>query len=490
MKTIRILLGLGCVLFTACQSPEADFMPLTAENPHELSTEVAAQQISEDVNSAEVSNVVKALFDKKEQSRSTDYNVKLFKGPDGQDRIIAVNFSDNKGFVLLSAVKTHAPILAYAEEGNFNVDTEDATPLTEWWETTMEDISLSKDLPEDSLRIISKMWRYFEEHKAEPISRSNGDEEDHSQLKTMTDEQYAIFSRQIMDRMVEWRNNGYTYYPIDNYYGSCDLGDKNAIVNYVRGRINPMYEEDYWALTFILEKEHNTRLGKGHWFETNWQQDNGFDQSFGLYFQENRNFRAGCGNVAVGQVMYAYKYPTYFNWAGMVLSAPGNKVTSDFLYDVSRKAGSDPDLDDGAFGSSQEGRAMALTTYGYTFEEVDASGVTSNNLFDKCPAIVSSYLEKKDPNNNQIKSDNHAWIVEGGQYLDIGTEIEIWTVTYSDQLERIYNEEVRPDRKFFINWGWGHSNGYYYLAPTFSVNRNYNSKYINKALINIKPANQ
>ena len=136
---------------TACQSYDTELpMPddegaLTAVQKEEIT------QITEDVNSGEVKNILGSLFGKQRKGRSADYTVSLLKDKQGVDRVICINYADNGGFALISAEKTHSPILAYAEEGNFTVTDSLPFPLSEWMDCTMHSIADSESLPADSL---------------------------------------------------------------------------------------------------------------------------------------------------------------------------------------------------------------------------------------------------------------------------------------------------------------------------------------------------
>ena len=112
---------LAMLLFAACQSYDTE-LPMPGEESLATANAVEEiQQITDDVNSGEVKNILGSLFGKQRKGRSADYTVSLIKDKQGIDRVICVNYADNGGFALISAEKTHSPILAYAEEGNFNV---------------------------------------------------------------------------------------------------------------------------------------------------------------------------------------------------------------------------------------------------------------------------------------------------------------------------------------------------------------------------------
>lgn len=476
-------------LLSGCQSQQ-DELKMSDESLHLNLIDQNPVQISKDVNSVEVGNIVKSVFGKQVKSRSnTGYRATVYKDKDGQDRVIAVNFEDNKGFILLSAVKTYKPILAYSEEGSFTLDKNDDSPLNTWWNYTFDDIVSSKELPADSLRKISAIWRNFEKREEKVKSRNYGDEPDHSRLKYLTDEQYQRFSRKIMDQMAVWSEKKYQYWPIDNYPGTCDLGDQNAMGNFVQGIINPDYAEDYWAFTFVVEIEHDVKKGKGSTMQTKWSQRNGYNQCF-PYKGDGTDERqpVGCGPIAVGQIMYYYKYPETFDWDHMTLEGTGNKTTSLFLLDVHDKCNARYYPIEDATGCNHGERVQALKAYGYTLEDVGPEGITHNNLLYKSPAEISSTLFRSADDKKGI---GHSWIVDGGIYRESGAEVEIWTITYSEDFERVHLDTsgVYSQYTFFVNWGGGSAPNAYYSLDSMIPTSGYQRSKFKNGILNIKPKN-
>ncbi|MDE6334698.1 MAG: C10 family peptidase [Muribaculaceae bacterium] len=457
---------LSMSLFVACQSYDAGpSMP----DEDDLVVAVAAaeeiRQITADVNSGEVKNILSSLFGNHCKGRSADYTVSLLKDKQGIDRVICVNYADNGGFALISAEKTHTPILAYAEEGNFIFGENAPAALQDWMNYTMCDIADSKSLPVDSLAKIAIQWRRYEDIP-NPLAYDNP--EDHSQLKNMTWEEFMECSRKMMDSINIWNSNGYRVYAIDDYSGTTSLGDKNALASYVQGRIYPYYMEDYWAVTLIVEKEFDKGYGKSSVIRTDWEQENGFNEVF-YGFNYNANdaiqYPVGCGAIALGQIMYYYRYPTTFNWDSMVLKGPGNTATSNFLYDVRTKIQSEFDKFEVVTHTYPNKLYNGILAYGYQCDIIQPSDMTSVNLVEKSPLIMLSFL-------NGNKDEGHAWVLDGGGGGTTDTYTEIWSFDYNKDFVKFHTDETHSSFRFYyINWGWGKNNGYY----TNLVPKGYNS---------------
>ena len=477
MKKLLFFSALAAMTLVACQSYDTELpMPddeaaLTAVQKEEVT------QITEDVNSSEVKNILGSLFGKQRKGRSADYTVSLLKDKQGVDRVICINYADNGGFALISAEKTHSPILAYADEGNFTVTDSLPFPLSEWMDCTMHSIAESESLPADSLETIARMWRKYDSGIMPLVDDYPSDG------SNITWEEYQALTQIVMNKMSEWQSQGYRYYPINSYDGTTSLGDKNGIASYVQGIMYPPYIEEYRTLTFVVEKDLETISGKGHWMSAEWEQDMGYNQSFDCEPGSSVPMPVGCGNIAIGQIMHAYRYPNTFNWEAMTVTGYGNKVTSDFLYDVYLKCKAAADKPTEGTGNNANQRLAALQQYGYECVLVGPNQLSDVSLA-AFPTIISStyYYE------GESQERNHAWVVEGGKCTHSSTTTEVWAFTGDKYFQKVHNETQihKESYIFYVNWGnGGLNNGYYTRAsmkPKDSVNH-----LVNNAIINIKP---
>ncbi|MDE5857842.1 MAG: C10 family peptidase, partial [Muribaculaceae bacterium] len=427
------------------------------------------------------------LFKSKPKSRA-GYTISLLKDKQGKDAIICVNFAGNGGFALISAVKTHEPILAYSEEGNFNDVDSLKFPLNEWLKDAIDNVSSSIELPEDSLRKILSTWRIYEEPKSKLKSRVYDYGPDKSKFVNITYEEYLDLWHVMADYVNKWQAEGYRVYEIDEYNRDLSMGDKFQIAEYVQGNIYAQYTDDYWALTVVREKDYAYEYQDGSRFETKWGQERGYNQSFEYRYDDpSKPIYAGCGPIAVGQVMYHFKHPSFFNWDVMTKTDWANKVTSDFLLDVKNKCNATYTAGKGT-GCSTDDRIKALKAYGYSCKKV--SSVTPSNIYGHTPAIVASKLRRI---NDKGKEEDvyHAWTIECQKNWGSHTHVEIWTFLYPDEFKCIYQEDVDvyDTAAFYVNWGWyGKNDGFY----SFSNNmKPYDEAYLKNtfrsAIVDIHP---
>ena len=161
MKLRHLFTVLTVFALASCESYD-DEASMQVEDSSAKATVGDVQQITDDVNSIEVNNIIASVLKKKKGRSEDGYTISLLKDSVGKDCMICVNYDNDGGFVLISAEKTYTPILAYAEEGNFSLDGDLPPALQDWTNYTMHDISESEFLPADSLASIACQWRKYE----------------------------------------------------------------------------------------------------------------------------------------------------------------------------------------------------------------------------------------------------------------------------------------------------------------------------------------
>ena len=142
------------------------------------------QFITEDVTNVELDNILVSLFGHS-ISRSSGYDSEVIKDEQGKDCIIKINYKGGNGFALISATKTHEPVLAYNTTGSFEIADSLPFPLNEWYNATIEGVSNSRFLDKDSLETIAKKWKSFEPSNL-ISSRVHEYDYDHSRLRVLT----------------------------------------------------------------------------------------------------------------------------------------------------------------------------------------------------------------------------------------------------------------------------------------------------------------
>ncbi len=406
----------------------------------------------------------------------------------GVERIICVNFANDGGFALISAQKSHMPILAYSNDGHFNVEKDDVPfPLNLWLDETMNEIAESEVITTDSLATISNIWRRYGSNVPKPMVDDYPPQG--GNLVNMTWDEYMVFSRIMMDKINEWNSQGYRVSAINDYAGMTSLGDKNAMGDYVQGHINPLYLDDYWAITLVVEKDIDNSYTQDRKIKTKWTQENGYNQSLDLYWNEYeqvfKHIPVGCGPLSLGQIMHANRHPSTFDWDAMTISGPGNKTTADFLKDVHIQCKTVfcgyPSY---GSGSTFDDRIAALEHYGYSYDIINADSFNHNTIMEKSPLMVSSFF------NNDIYNMGHAWVIDGATHIEYKSETEIWTFNASNDFVCVFSETSKSinQNKYYAVWGFDdNSDGYYDLSKMLPSSQSFFANTFKVAAGNIKP---
>ncbi|MBD5219179.1 MAG: hypothetical protein HDS72_02900 [Bacteroidales bacterium] len=446
-------------LAASCSQYDESALKEVDEGDFPSADQLQIVQITEDVNNVEVNNILSSLFGNQKSSRSNDLDIKVIKDDDGKDCIIRVNYTDGNGFALISATKTHEPILAYSSENSFGDQIDLPFPLNDWFASTIEDISESYNLPEDSLVQVTNAWRLYEAKGSNVLSR-DGYDSDHSYLRRLSQQDVDRLTAIAMDSISYWRKQGYRVYPIDNLESLQDFPDRESIAQFMMGILYPDYAEDYFAISYVVEKDIKKTYGAGHCMKTTWDQESGYNQAFPMKTDgSGQRIPVGCAPVALGQIMYFYKYPTFFNWTAMG-AIYATATTSNFLLDVFTKCKTKYNATDDSSGTTYDNLEAAIKSYGYNYNRVKASEIDFASLMYGSPAILCSEWE-----NGKL----HAWVVEGVTYTEEYTETQVFSFVQKDKFQSVYFQTTIPpttSSRIYINWGWnGTYNGFY------SINR-------------------
>lgn len=218
---------------------------------------------------------------------------------------------------------------------------------------------------------------------------------------------------------------------------------------------------------------------KGPFVSVAWHQDFPYNQHF-------ENYYAGCGPVAVGQVMSYHKYPASYNnntynyhytydW-DYITAIPTHNINhmndvaliiSDLLEIIAKIA----DFDYGnnaAILTSKSGLMNALQAFGYQCQGYNSfdSSLVFANINNNNPVIIGG--------ENQDEEYGHFWVIDG--YSEVRTITTLYNITYP------YNEysatSTDPTKYYHCNWGFNvgfnanaKHNGYY-LYNSFGYTSN------------------
>lgn len=437
-------------MFFAC-TDDTDITPDSETFVQDNLEEVTDARV---VNHSEVQRVLKNFQPiaqlTKSLSRSSEPEV-VFNA-EGNPSMYVFNFPQG-GFVVISAVKDLYPVLAYNTEGSFDTNAE--IPGFSAW---IKDVNTLTENPAeinpDSIQACRRMWRVYE--KAAVLRIPMG----RDWKPGMIDEaEYQALQKIFADSVSSWNAKNIPVYYLDDI--KKDYPDKYEYYNdLAKSSIWPEYEPVYQQFSVVVERSKVYTDNNVTLIKTKWNQNGGFNQTFGPRGTNLTNAYAGCVPVAAGQIMYYHKWPSKYNWAGMPLTF-GTTTTSNFLLDLALQGNAE--FTDTATRVSTRQIKNVIQNNGYTCDYKEwnsgSENALKNNIKNNQPALLAN--------------KEHAIVLGGYSELEILTVFELWTFMdvrrFRDVVSDVTNHFYA--NSFFISWGWGGKNdGFYSNLSNIYVN--------------------
>lgn len=474
-RTITTML-LGLFLLSSCQDVPAPKL----EESETMDVPVVEKEYTDRVMKEDVGRAVAALAASGEyvlhNSRAMLYSVDSLKAKDGSLIAFAVNFANDGGFILLSPTKKYYPVLAYSDKGHFDVDVS-GTPVEVWTEDMSNVIDNIDVLPADTLAKYRRLWNSLlfestiDKITSTKLSASRAEGE-------VSSEECQELVRIARDKRTEFERQGYKTYTLEEVY-RYDDEETSRIIQEATGAIYPIYDHLVDALSFAVEINVSNNYTKSNLLQTQWNQTGTFNQSFPVLSNGKRAY-AGCGPVALGQIMKYYRYPATYQWDRMHNNY-GMKETSDLLYEIAIKAKASFNLD--GTGTSLPNMQNAMVSYGYICErDVYSLTRTMAEINSNRPVCMTG----------EDGGKYHAWVASGFNTSDGTHYYEFYTMVHHYAMDMFYRSEVDyfSSKSLYVNWGWGGSyDGFY--TETSNLGGTGNNKYTNnrKCLYVTKPQN-
>ena len=455
-KLLLALWAMGGLLVVGCTSDEPE-MSMAEEKVETVKQSVPADP--DFVTKEDLEDVVQKFTKSGIQSRgeAKSYSTSIVNGRTGKPAYYVVNFDNEKGYMLVSANKNYAPVLAYVEKGSFGPEAYVTPGIAEWLIETTEAIDNIESV-EDSIKSQTRaLWSPYlrkrslseAEKAALVLSRGPqmGDRNNHPELIPI-----------MQDSIRAWQARGWevTYfedYPFTN-------PSQEEMIQNMQSAADWRYIEDAAALTLVVRKTEDTILSLAHDLDgIEWNQVWPWNMSFPrIEFSKNNYDYAyvGCVAVAGGQLMRYHKYPSSFDWSSMPSKYSYNldkmKIASDFLRIIADKLGSKYTKD----GTEAHTKDLIniFKSYGYIVQ----TGTKMGSVPFPCVVrkLVSTFT-------------GHAYIIVSKYSYTHFETVDCWTFTAKNKMEACYNVETKNSGTLmhYINWGYGgQSDGLYFNAET------------------------
>lgn len=403
MNKKLIITTFGLTLFLSACSQTEDWLAPPSEvndNPEEFTLPTAGENDYE-VTSTEISNIAKAHGAR--NSRSESYTVSPILGENGNATMYVINYGTNSGWQIVSASKNLHPILAFSDEGHFDVKDLPNMPfgLSNWIDNASIMVEQSYTLDADSVQKVRVAWHQYEANNG--TSRSGArDYDPRDILKYISQEEYDRLVAIMNDSIMSWHNQGYEVQICD-----ADYMDENPeFFDEALSTIFGPYTDAVCQLTFKLHKEWGEDY-REQLIKSIWQQNDPYNQSFGPVNDTVPHAAVGCVPLAIGQIMRYFQFPNSFDWSDMPLDS-ATITTSNFLYNIARQV--DAKFLPNSTTTDYRNAKALLDKYGYK-----TSDFMSYNKYSRLPSIgfMRAKITIKDIYKYIFSGDSHAWVIGG-----------------------------------------------------------------------------
>ncbi len=475
MKLSHILIS-TVFLLTSCSSDEP------CPTPAIPNTEQAYEEIEEpvpdpvQVNQHELSRFLNSnISPVSATSRSNSITIDTVCGKDDKPIIYVINYGNNNGFILVSAVKTAFPILAFNDTRHYELH--DINPAAKFG---LENIKLNVEetlsLPNDSTAINVSIWKTFE-FQPSAISRYNVYEDDYDSWPSDIQEKYRQSVFVMRDSVERWPRGEYGYldggFP-ENFFGGVN---EDEIYNTAEGWCYPQFMSRYIQLSAVRHRTHVLiDYEVANSVNTNWNQVNGFNQSYPCLANGELAY-AGCVPVAIGQIMRYHKWPSNYNWDDMPENS-ATKTTSDFLYQLAEAGNASYSIN--GTGVTAPNALKIFQKNGYNPGKLtDLKNIGQLARSTNQPILI---LGESYDSSTKITS-GHAFVACGFRQLAYEKFLDLYTIVQPKDFQRLSSWSIDSfsASNVYINWGYGgSSNGFYNLNYLTVNGHNYNRnlKYI------------
>ena len=402
----------------------------------------------------------------------------------GEPLMYVFNYSDGS-FVIVSASKDFYPILAYSNENNFDVSS-GSSGITDWFNETKQAI-LSSDNLNDSIKAkILSLWNSFETPKFTSIQPKA------YARNELSDAEIACYMR-CEDLLNQYGYEG------DEGWHFCPLSNAQQVFE------DAGFSGIYQNLCYSAEFNHSTpstsvlgwrictiRRKKGPLLNTNWYQGSPFNDLCD-------GCPAGCGAIALAQVMRYHQYPLHFSFNGHTFDWSTIPTYPDSNSDQAaliRMVGSFIDTSyhsDYSYvtpGDMEDG--IENIGYNVTVRDHIPFNVEQEVMNANRPVIMLGNSDNYSflPGSLQYIGSSHYWVCDGGetitrQKLLLFTEWQPYGngnfVPGWNSIDDPYDFGGITGLYLHMNWGWGGNCNGWFGDFANSGNGNYDYDYLDNS---------
>ncbi len=386
-------------------------------------------------------------------------SVKSVEADTGEPAMHVINYSGG-GFAIVSATRDYHPVLAYSDEGSFEL-TDDMGAVEVWLSETKESIRVAESLDAEAKASIRAQWNLLEP--------ANAALSDLSALSAAPDAS-APRTRASDPLMVQAFHNRVSQimnqYP--GQYAPLTLNQAASYLDYSFIREISDLAEAYGSppeYTIVgVKQEVISSNYVAPLLTTRWHQRAPYND-YCYNNIEPENTAAGCTAIAIAQILRFHEDAgsSSYNWSAMPNATPYPYVTnqngvypelSTFIRDVGVRIGLN--YAHGDSGASSYEYEDAIESYGYTYTSSYPDITTTKNWItaERKPIAMRGEL---------INGVGHLWVCDGVEERYYRTSFFVEFINssyyYFDYGHWIASNPTiassSPTSTYFhMNWGW------------------------------------
>lgn len=348
---------------------------------------------NENISLEQVVGLDPAKLNEKSQLRSlSSKRVKnSFSLNEGGKPVLHIINYHPQGYAVLSALRSHEPILAYGDNGEIQQENISSS-LEVLLEGYKKSVLQSTNLPDSIKRKNAIAWESLQLRQDELRYLPVGNEFIQDHIMRLQSEGYQVYS---YDDLKAGANPYMSHWEVENF-----------VSNY------PTFGEPTSSIFMIVKSEEENERQEPL-LKTTWRQEGDFNK-----YTPN-NYPVGCVAIAVGQVMRYHEYPSSYPWHLMPTQGVTEEI-SQFVVEVAK--GVRTSFHPNGSGSNAKEASEYLISKGYQSRAYNYSLQRSPVKYRfNNPLILTGAM--------QGQETGHAFVADGWSFHRRTTRVQIIMMT-------------------------------------------------------------
>lgn len=399
---------------------------------------------------------------------------------DGKPLMYVVNY-DEGGFVIVSATRDYLPILAYSEDGFFDVSSVEGG-LSLWVDETMAAVETSGEQADSVRTSMNRLWRAYEEDGTKaPVSAIS--------TRSTSSTGFDACVERCEELTNEYWDDGWTFTSLDNARYAFEEAGFLDVYNQIC--YSAEFNHSALSSSVVGWKMGSSTEVYGPMLQTQWHQGSPFNDLCG-------GNPAGCGAIAVAQVMKYHEFPQQISYNGYPFtweSIPNSANSSSNQSKLIKAIGVTTNTRYWSIGSwtTPEELEEGIEAFGYnvTRQNNNYNSVEREILNNHRPVIMLGNNTNLSilPGSAEYIGDSHYWVADGARVTesDVFMVFAEWQPYDCGEFTQSYYSIDNPNVVsgttslfYHYNWGWGglddgwyafNSNHYPYSRQNFFISK-------------------